>query len=234
MKDVFIPTPNYQRFEELIRELLSSSVGLEMAAVLGSTGRGKTTAAERTAVQNPQTVYVCYDEQMSPVGLVREIAFRMTGMRPRSTQDCLDLIQEGLGRMRRIIMVDEADLMTMKHLSTMRSIHDKYKTPVVLIGLERLRAKLYRDGRLISRTRAEITFEEVNLVDTLAYYKEALGLTIPKELAVKLLRKARGDFRWIAWAAVQIERIMESSGLKDINDQVVNEVIRIWPDTRQK
>jgi len=63
MKDVFIPTQNFQRFQELCGELLGSSMGIELAAVLGRAGRGKTTAAERMVTMNPQTVYVRFQRR---------------------------------------------------------------------------------------------------------------------------------------------------------------------------
>ena len=86
MKDVFISTPNYQEFEAMCNDLIGSRVGLDMAAVTGRAGRGKTTAAERYVTMNSHAIYVRFQEWLSHVGLLREIAFEISGSRPRSTQ----------------------------------------------------------------------------------------------------------------------------------------------------
>lgn len=224
MKDVFIPTQNFQRFEALCNELLDSPVGIEMAAVLGRAGRGKTTAAERIVTMNPRTAYVRFEERLSYVGLIREVAFKVAGVRPRSTQDCFEMIQEELSRLRRIILVDEADRMSLKHLNTMRDFHDVCKVPVVLIGEEPLRARLARERRLVSRTRAELRFEPVDQSDVVVFYRKALEKDLKREFAAALLRHSQGDFRNVLRDAIAIERMMTASGLKEISQALVDKV----------
>jgi len=224
MKDVFIPTANYQRFQSLCDELLTSAAGIEMAAVLGRAGRGKTTAAERTVTMNPKTVYVRFEERLSYVGLIREIAFAVAGARPRATQDCFDMIQEELARLRRIIIVDEADRMTLKHLNTLRDFHDVCTVPVIMIGEEPLRAKLSRERRLVSRVREMLGFEPVSQADVSVFYRKALELAIKPEHASELYRHSQGDFRNVIKDALKAERIMRASGLKEMTDAVVREV----------
>ena len=56
MKDVFIATQNFQKMQALCDELLGPALGVEMAAVTGRAGRGKTTAAERIYAANENTV----------------------------------------------------------------------------------------------------------------------------------------------------------------------------------
>ncbi|MFA5111575.1 MAG: ATP-binding protein, partial [Desulfobaccales bacterium] len=117
MKDVFVPTQNYNHFENLCGELMSSSAGIEMAAIIGRAGRGKTTSAQRMVALNPYVAYVRFEDRLSPVALIREIAFAVAGVRPGHTQGCMDVIRAELARSRRLIMVDEADRMGLKHLN---------------------------------------------------------------------------------------------------------------------
>ena len=226
MKDIFINTKNYQRLQVLCDELLGACLGVEMAAILGRAGRGKTTAAEKIYTSNPNTVYVLYHEAWSFTELLREIAFRLCGTRPRYRQKCFEMIQTEIGNKRRIIMVDEADRMNIKCLNILRNIHDVCKTPILLIGEEDLKNKLGRERRLISRLRDTISFEAVCQADVVVWYRQALGQQLPPEYAVKLVRSAQGDFRNILTQALAAERIMKASGIEAITERVVDEVCK--------
>ena len=226
MKDIFINTKNYQRTTALCDELLGACLGVEMAAILGRAGRGKTTAAERIYTTNPNTVYVLYHEAWPHTELLREITFRLCGTRPRFRQTCFEMIQTEIGNKRRIIMVDEADRMNIKCLNVLRNIHDVCKTPILLIGEEDLRNKLGRERRLISRLRDTISFEPVCQADVVVWYRQAMDQQLPPEWASKLLRIAQGDFRNVLTQAVRAERIMKASGITALTERIIDEVCK--------
>jgi len=226
MKDIFISTQNYQRTQALCDELLGVALGVEMAANLGRAGRGKTTAAERIFTANPNTVYVLYHEAWSHTELLREIAFRLCGTRPRFRQTCFEMIQTEIGNRRRIIMVDEADRMNLKCLNVLRNIHDVCKTPILLIGEEDLKTKMVRERRLISRLRDTIWFEPVSQADVVVFYRKALDQQLLPDSATKLLRNAKGDFRNVLTQAVKAERIMKASGIDAITERIVDEICK--------
>lgn len=213
MKESFVETQPYRQMKSLIEDLMRSAVGVEMAAVVGRAGRGKTTSAQRIVAQDSRTVYLRFEEWMSsPVGLIREVAFRLAGLRPHATQACVRLIKEELGRDRRIILVDEADRLNLRHLNALRDIHDVCSCPVVLIGEEPLKANLGRESRLISRTRTTVEFGPAGQADLVVYYKQALGLDVPRDLAPVLLKHSGGDFRRIVNDALALERLLKSNG----------------------
>lgn len=226
MKEVFIATQNFQKMQALCDELLGPALGVEMAAVLGRAGRGKTTAAERIFAQNPRTVYVLYHEDWPYNELLREITFRLCGERPRLRQKCFDMIQGELSAMRRIIMVDEADRMNLKCLNVLRNIHDVCKVPILLIGEEVLARNLARERRLISRVRCMMSFEAVSQADVAVFFNQAMGQKLSPEMAARLLKAASGDFRRVLTAAVRAERLMKSTGLNTITDRIVDEVCK--------
>lgn len=225
-ENVFVPTKNYQKFERLCQELMESRFGIEMAAVTGAAGRGKTTAAERVISQNAGTIYVLYERTMggSIPMLFRAVSFRTTGIAYRSTEQCVNAIKEELRGARKLIMVDEADGLTIRQLDSLRNLHDTCGAPILLIGEDSLGGKLASQGRLMSRTREVLAFEKVSQVDVAVFYKEAFGQTLPKESIPKLMRHAGGDFRNILKDALAVERILETEGLGEINERVVNAV----------
>jgi len=226
MKDIFIATRNYQKMQALVGELMGPALGVEMAAILGRAGRGKTTAAETIFSRNDSTVYVLYHEDWSYTELLREIAFRLCGTRPRYRQICFEMIANEIANRRRIIMVDEADRMNLKCLNVLRNIHDVCKTPILLIGEEDLKNKLGRERRLVSRLRDTISFEAVNQADVVVFFKNAVDMQITTDMAARLLKHSQGDFRNVLTDAVAVERIMSASGIESVTDRVVDEVCK--------
>lgn len=226
MKDVFVATPNFQRFQELYNWLSGDQFGVDMAIILGRAGRGKTTAARRIYTTNPNAVYVRFEEWLTHIGLLREIAFAVAGVRHRSTQACFDLLKEGLSTGGRVIMIDEADRMTLKHLNTLRDLHDICMTPIVLIGEESLEGRARQERRIMSRMREALKFEPVAQMDVLVFYKEGLGQEIPAKAASKLARHAQGDFRLVVKDALQVERAMNVSGIKKITESLLDEILK--------
>ena len=226
MKETFISTENFQRLEELYNWLLAEQYGVELGAVLGRAGRGKTTAARRLYAMNGSAVYVRFEEWLSHVGILREITFAVAGLRPVRTQVCFDLLKEGLEGRNKLIMVDEADRMSLRHLNTLRDLHDVCQTPIILIGEEPLDAKLRQERRLISRLRKVLKFEPTGQMDIVVFYNQALGLSIPPHVAAPLARHAQGDFRLVVKDALAVERVMKASSLSEITPEVVEEACR--------
>lgn len=224
MHEVFIPTQNFQAFSALCDDLLRTPLGLEMGCVIGPAGRGKTKAAERTAVMSPDTVYLRHQERLTHIGVIRELAFALAGARPSSAQHCFELIQTELAHHRRIIMVDEADRMSVRHLNTLRDIHDLCKVPVVMIGEEPLKAKLGQERRLSSRVAYEMRFEPIGVGDVRTFYKLALGQVLSPSHASLLARRSDGDFRLVVNDAIRLERAMKASGLSAVSDELLKEV----------
>jgi DNA transposition AAA+ family ATPase len=223
-EDVFITTQNYTKFEALCQDLLNTSLGLEMAIVVGSSGRGKSMSAERIITMNQNTVLVRFQDRFTHVGLIREIGFMLGGTRPRSTDRCFEIIQNELAYRRRIILVDEADRMSLRHFNTLRDLHDVLKAPIVMIGEESILTQLERERRLKSRVAYEIRFEPIGQVDVAAFYRAAMNQGLTTKQAVTLARHSGGDFRRVINDAIQIERTMKASGLRDVTDELVKEI----------
>jgi len=226
MKWSFVPNGNYQRVEELVNELLTESSGIELAAAVAPYGRGKSTAAARIITMNPCTVYTYFEPRFSLAGLIREIAFSIGSTRPQSTQASVEVIKREISNKRRVVLVDEADQMSLKHLNQLRAFHDLYGIPIVLIGEDALLSKLDREGRLMSRVRKVLKFQPVTQADVTIFYKQSLGLSLTPEHATALQRHSRGDFRRVIVDAAKAERLMKINGLKAVNDSLVHEVCK--------
>jgi len=220
----FIHTMGYQECQTLKDEALGQAYGLEMAAVIGPAGRGKTTAWERLVTMDARLVYVRYREGLTPTGLIRSVAFAVGGVKPRSYDACFSLLMDELASARRLIVIDEMDRGSLRHINAMRDLHDICQIPVVLVGEEGLRAKINQERRIASRVRQTVNFPAVGQGDVVAFYDTALGQELPPKLAATLTRRARGDFRSVVKDALQIERRMKASGLKEITERLIKDI----------
>lgn len=225
MENIFIENENYRRFESLCRDLLAVVRGVDMGVILGRAGRGKTTAALRFATMNPLAVYVAVAEWHTVTGLLREIAFGLSSVKPRTSQACLEAIEDGFSKGRRLLLVDEADRLCLKRINALRNLNDRYGVPVMMIGETPLDAKVKSERRLISRVRETLEFDPADGDDVFIYFRDALGLDIPGETADKIARHAQGDFRMIVKDALKIERLMATNGLKSITPALLEKVI---------
>jgi DNA transposition AAA+ family ATPase len=234
MKNVFVPTENYQQLKAECEGCMSNAHGVEMVAVVGRAGRGKTTAAERIAVEIPDARFIRLDPGLSPAGFLREATFALTGDRRRTMQDCRSLLAEDLSRRRLMLMADEADRLCPRHLNALRDLHDLYSVPVVLIGEELLIRKLEHERRLISRMRKIIRFEPVTQTDIIHFYRTALEQSPTPGQIASLAHHCGGDFRQVITDAISAERYMKVNGLKKITDEVVAKICGNGVPTQEK
>jgi DNA transposition AAA+ family ATPase len=219
--DVWISTVNYQRAEAICEELLGSSQERQMAAIIGLSGCGKTTTAHKIFTMNSSTMYVSYAPWQSPAGVVREICFMATGTRPTRMGDCVQLIENEMRRSRRLLLLDEADLMSNKHFEVLRVLHDRIHSPIVFLGEEPLQARISAERRLSRRVVDRLVFESMTQADLILYYGQALDLKLATHHAAQLTRHSVGLFGQMVHDAQDVEKYMRANGLTELTDEVV-------------
>lgn len=229
MKRAFLATGNVNRFDDICLELENpeSRIGASMAMVTGPAGRGKSEAAKHYAA-NSDAVYIPPMNVASPLGLLREITFDLCKVKPGRIEGCLNVIGSEMNSYRRLVIIDEADLLQMRLLEMLRNVNERYSCPVLLIGEEELEEKIAPRRRLSSRVRRGLEFEPVAQPDIVLFFRNALGLDITSDPKITALihRFCRGDWRPVLTMAVDIERAMKASGLKSIPVGLVEDIIR--------
>ena len=227
MKDEFIRTENVTRFEDICRELESreSRIGPSLGMVTGPAGRGKSLAAKRYATQS-EAVYVPPMLIRTPVMLLREICFELSAVRPARTEACLTQIETAMRDQRRLVIVDEADLMEIRLLEMLRNLNEVTECPVLLIGEEGLAGKIKSRRRLSSRIRRRLEFGPVTQADVALFYKRALGQELTPDTVAVLHRHSEGDWRPVLTLALAIERALAASGLNTVSPDLAAEVVK--------
>ena len=225
MEPVFVKTENYAQFAEVCDELGSDSgrIGPSLALIWGRAGRGKTEAARYYAVQR-DAVYVRTLPIMTPLAVLREISFDLVAEKPHTTARCLELIQRELSGRRKVILIDEADLLKMDVLETLRGLNEITGSPIVLIGEEMLPGRVASRRRIVSRIRLKQEFGPLAQPDIAVFFKHAMKLELNPDCVSALYKKSGGDWRPMLTRAIAIERAMRASGLREVTSQLIEEI----------
>jgi hypothetical protein len=227
MRNEFIETANVNRFNAICAELEdpASLVGPSLAMVTGPAGRGKSEASKRYATQT-QAIYVPPLNTRTPAMVLREIAFELAKVRPVRSEACLEIIGDEMRKERRLIIIDEADLLPMQILEMLRNLNERFACPVMLLGEDELKGKVESRRRLSSRIRRRMEFGPVTQQDIAYFFKRAMDLKVAPDIAAPIHQKSRGDWRPVLKIAIAIERAMKASNLTEITPELVKDVIR--------
>jgi DNA transposition AAA+ family ATPase len=226
MKECFLNTDNVTRFNDICAELEDrrSLMGPSLAMVTGPAGRGKSESARKYAV-NSNAVYIPPMITTSPLTLLQEITIDLAKVRPGRMAACLEVIQAEMHRLRRIIIIDEADLLPMQILEMLRNINERYSCPVLLIGEDGLKSRIATRRRLSSRIRRSMGFDAVTQPDIVVFFRKSLEKNVDSAVTSIIHRYSQGDWRPVLKIAADIERAIEASGIKDIPEELVKAII---------
>jgi DNA transposition AAA+ family ATPase len=228
MKPEFINTANTTKFFEICSELSdpSAMIGPSLAMVTGPAGRGKTEAARRFATQT-EAIYLPPLNTRTPTMVLREIAFELAGMRPIRSDACLQIIGDEMHKERRLIIIDEADLLAMQILEMLRNVNERYACPILLIGEDDLKGRIASRRRLVSRIRRRLEFGPVTQQDVAFFFKQSLLDDYPPNAITALIHQhAKGDWRPVITAAIGIERAMKATGTSEITVEMTKDVLK--------
>jgi len=227
MKSEFIETANVNEFNEICAELEDpmSLVGPSLAMVTGPAGRGKSEAAKHYAVHN-SAVYIPPLNTRTPAMVLREIAFELCKVRPTRSEACLALIGEEMAKERRLVIIDEADLLPLQILEMLRNVNERFACPVILIGEDDLKGKVSSRRRISSRIRRRMEFSAVTTSDIGYFFKRCLDIKLTPEMTGMIQKHSRGDWRPVLTCAIAVERAMKASNLKECTLEMVKNVTK--------
>jgi DNA transposition AAA+ family ATPase len=226
VKPEFIENANTRKFFEICNELSdpASMIGPSLAMVTGPAGRGKTEAARRFATQT-EAIYLPPLNTRTPTMVLREIAFELAGMRPVRSDACLAVIADEMHKERRLIIIDEADLLALQILEMLRNVNERYACPILLIGEDDLKGRIASRRRLASRIRRRLEFGPVTQQDVAYFFKQSLVVAPPAVTAL-IQQHAKGDWRPVLTAAIGIERAMKATGTSEITVEMTKDVLK--------
>jgi len=191
----------------------------------GPAGRGKTEAARHYAVHS-NAIYIPPLNTRTPPMLLREIAFELASVRPVRSEHCLNIIGEEMAKDRRLLIIDEADLLEMRILEMLRNLNERYACPILLIGEDDLKGRIASRRRLASRIRRRLEFGPLTQQDVAFFFRQAMGAKASPEVTAMINHHGKGDWRPVLTAAIALERAMHASNTSEISMEMVKDVLK--------
>jgi len=173
----------------------------EMAMIISSAGAGKTEAAKERTRKNPNTMLITVDLTRRSLGSVltiigEKVCHRSFGNLLNSER--LGVIIKELKNADRLLIIDEAHLLSWEAFDTLRTIYDHSKIAIVFMGMPRLYSQMKdsRKGFLWDQISSRIAIQRY--VDTIEFKDVALIADsiypgLPKKCLEFLYQKANGS-----------------------------------------
>ena len=128
-----------------------------------------------------------------------------------------------------LIIVDEADRLSMNSLEQLRSIFDKSGLGMVLIGMPGIEKRVARYPQLFSRIGFVHEFRPLSDADIQVLLEERwapVGIHLPllppdPEVIAAVIRLTRGNFRLLVRLLTQMERVLAINKLQTLSVDVV-------------
>ena len=141
-KDVaadFVPTPTANRILEICGLAHDMS---DIYLVIGEAGLGKTMALKEYAARKSNVVMMEVDPTFTAKVMLQELCSLLGITAAKNSHAMMTAIIDKLKGSDRLLIVDEAELLSYKPLEILRRIHDKTNCSIVLAGMPKLRANL--------------------------------------------------------------------------------------------
>lgn len=207
---------------KLLDQVLQRSINREdhlpgIVGFSGPSGFGKSTAAAFIAAKH-QAYYIEVRSTWTKKAFLEQLV-RLMGAAPKKiVHEMADQAVDELGRSQRPLIIDEFDNAIERGLiELVRDLYEQAKSPIVIIGEERLPLKVKKwerfDGRILEWAQAQPA--DISDAQALnAHY--ASDVSVSDDLLEKLVAASNGSVRRIVTNLDRIAHFSRDAGLKKI------------------
>lgn len=228
VKTDFVATPTAQKILEVCSMAHTMN---DINLVIGEAGLGKTMAIKHYAQTVENVVLIETEPTFSPKVLLIELCNKLGIPPSRSNHDNIANIIEKLNGSDRLIIIDEAELLSYKCLEVIRRIHDKSGVGVILAGMPRLRTNLRGKRGEYKQLYSRIGFV-CDLADRLPdsnIGELAYGVLGTDEFNESLVKASNGNARRLSKLIRGVNRIAKMNN-KPINAKMVQRISEMLID----
>lgn len=188
--------------------------------VSGKAGYGKT-GTVRWWANSPEinAVYIQAAAGITPHWVIAEIVRELGDIPDRRREYCFGQALRKVALARRPIIIDEAEfcLRDAEVLETVRGISDLTEVPIVLVGYDKIKAKLTPYEQLSSRISAVVDFKPLEPADVRKCCSELAEITIHDDLSADIHRQSAGRLRLIKEGIASVERHASRNKLSEVS-----------------
>lgn len=153
--NAFVPTQTAKRGMEIMH--FAHAEG-EINVIYGAAGLGKTQMLKQYAKEHSSAILIEVDPSCTPKVLLRKIAETVGATSRGVNNDVLASIVEKLNGAERLLMIDEAELLSTRSLEFIRRIHDLTNCGVILAGMPRLLVNLKGKNNELAQLYSRVGF----------------------------------------------------------------------------
>ena len=213
------PLQNMEMLDALVAKAIDRDEHLPgIVGFSGPSGFGKSTAAAFVSARR-MAAYIEVRSVWTKKAFLENLV-KLLGMAPRKTiNELLEQATEELAMSQRPLMIDEFDHAIEQNLiELVRDIYEQAKSPIVIIGEERLQMKLKKwerfDGRVFTWAQAmPADLADARSLNT--HYKP--GIYVEDDLLQQVVDASRGSVRRIVTNLNEIASFAKGEGLKKIS-----------------
>lgn len=232
MRDTTAIVKNIAALMDAFDAVENRDAGVEgMVLVYGATGAGKTRALAYL-MNRTNAIYVEASPAWSLTGMLRSIV-RACGIEP--TGRASDMEQQIITEMmfqQRPLFIDELDHLllpgqgtTLRMLEALRSIYDKSRQPVVMVGMDKVDRHIKTRQQLARRVFQWVPFADLDREDARTVADACCEVEILDDLLDHLLTASGGRMGRLILGLAQIERRAKANRLSAIG-------LEHWGDRR--
>lgn len=151
----FVPTLAARKGMDIMR--FAHAEG-EINVIFGAAGLGKTQMLKQYAKENSSAVLIETDPSCNPKVLLRKIAEAVGANARGVNNELLEGIVAKLKGSERLLMIDEAELLSTRSLEFIRRIHDLAGVGIILAGMPRLLVNLKGKNNELAQLYSRVGF----------------------------------------------------------------------------
>ncbi|QGM80694.1 AAA family ATPase [Otariodibacter oris] len=194
----------------------------EINVIFGAAGLGKTQMLKQYAKTHSSAVLIEVDPSCTPKVLLRRIAEKVGVTAKGINSELLEGIVSKLTGSERLLMIDEAELLSTRSLEFVRRIHDLTGIGVVLAGMPRLLVNLKGKNNELAQLYSRVGFA-CDLGNALP--DEDLGLLAKSALGTDeynppLIKASKGNARRLSKLMRGVVRSAEFNNMEISNELV--------------
>jgi len=228
-QNIFIQTQNYTQIMELVGKMEADKYSSEkLGLIYGNFGVGKTFAIEKV-LNDKNGIMLTAQAHWSVKNVLQNILREIVEPIHGTTNDLFERVCDTFPSSGRgVIIIDEADFLIKKNnyamIEAIRGIHDKIAVPILLVGMESLRARIQMRPHLYSR------FPDANIINvqplgakdiqTLASHAEVV---IEEDLIIHIA-KTKANFREAKNILRRCEELCEMQDLDAMDLRTFNKL----------
>lgn len=239
MKSAFVKTSNFEKFQKGLEAVEGRGAAeSSLLLVTGEAGYGKSETVDQWAVQ-VGAAYLRAKTDWTPRYFLTELAEHLKVDPSGRSKDVFARVSGYIGRNQTPIVIDEVDHCLRDNarvLESARDLSDLTEVVIVLVGMEKVQAKISKHLQISSRIAHVVVFGPATIEDVAMTCAQKCEVKVARDLAMEIHRQSKGRMREIMNAIALVERIAKLNGLDEIGvKDVANRQLTLdWQTAKQR